>query len=151
MTNFYDILEVIKKALLSEPFTSTVTYGNITEVDLNKTTIFPLAHMNVTSIEYNTNTFRFNINILLMDIVDQSNEPEQNNLVGNDNTHDILNTQLTNAGRLLSQLKRGYLAKNGYELQDGAFIEPFDERFENHLAGVSLDFSVDIALNIPIC
>ena len=149
--NFYDITKVIKDTLLAEPFTSTVTYGNITEVDLNKTTIFPLAHMTVTNADFNENTWTYDVNILVMDIVDQSNEDELNNLVGNDNTFDILNTQLAVCGRFLGEMKRGLLAQNGYELEDGATCEPFDERFENHLAGWSIDFSVTVANSIPIC
>tara|TARA_R110000796_G_scaffold162344_1_gene279146 strand:- start:31850 stop:32314 length:465 start_codon:yes stop_codon:yes gene_type:complete len=149
--NFYDITKVIKDGLLNGPFTNTVTYGNITEVDLNKTTIFPLAHMNIVNADFNENTWTYDFDILVMDIVDWSNEDEVNNLVGNDNTFDILNTQQAVCGRLLGELKRGNIAINGYELEDGATCEPFQERFENHLAGWNLQFSVTVANSIPIC
>ena len=42
MTHVYDILEIIKDELLASPSVNTVTYGDLSEVDLDKTTIFPL-------------------------------------------------------------------------------------------------------------
>ena len=41
----YDILTKIKEHLEADVSINTVTFGDIMEVDLNKQTIFPLAHM----------------------------------------------------------------------------------------------------------
>jgi hypothetical protein len=49
---FYQLTETIKDQLLNDVNTNTVTTGDITEIDLSKQTIFPLAHIivnNVTS------------------------------------------------------------------------------------------------------
>ena len=48
MTQVYDIVDKLKDRLRTNPNVFTVTYGDISEVDLNKTTIFPLSHLNIT-------------------------------------------------------------------------------------------------------
>ena len=44
MTGFYKLLDTLKAELISSPFVNTVTYGDISDVDLNKQNIFPLSH-----------------------------------------------------------------------------------------------------------
>ena len=62
---FYYILDKLKKYLLGNPnegqvqnkvdmfSVKTVTYGDITEIDLNKTSIYPLAHIMVNNVQHN--------------------------------------------------------------------------------------------------
>ena len=47
MTQVYDIVDKLKDRLRTNPNVFTVSYGDITEVDLNKTTIFPLSLMEI--------------------------------------------------------------------------------------------------------
>ena len=52
---FYQITETIKSNLLSDVNVNTVTTGDISDVDLQKQTIFPLCHIiinNVTPVSY---------------------------------------------------------------------------------------------------
>ena len=42
MKEVYDLLDKIKDRLRANNITNTVTFGDIMEVDLTKTTIFPL-------------------------------------------------------------------------------------------------------------
>ena len=70
MTHVYDILDVIKDELLTNPSVNTVTYGDITDVDLDKTTMFPLSHMLIDSANYKQRTVVFDIKLLCADIVD---------------------------------------------------------------------------------
>jgi uncharacterized protein with ATP-grasp and redox domains len=44
MTTVYDIISEIKTFLRDHPIVNEVTFGDITEVNLNKTTMFPLVH-----------------------------------------------------------------------------------------------------------
>jgi hypothetical protein len=49
---FYQLTETIKDQLLNDVNTNTVTTGDITEIDLSKQTIFPLAHIIVNNVTH---------------------------------------------------------------------------------------------------
>ena len=151
MKGFYQISQAIKDQLDADAFVNTVTIGDIFKVDLNKQTIFPLSHIMINSAAYNGNTFNYSISVLCMDIVDESKEEVEDIFVGNDNEQDVLNTQQMVATRLLEMLRRGDLYDDGFQLQEGASIEYFVDRFENKIAGVTATFNVVAQNDMTIC
>jgi hypothetical protein len=151
MKGFYQISQAIKDQLDADAFVNTVTIGDIFKVDLNKQTIFPLSHIMINSAAYNGSTFNYSISVLCMDIVDESKEEVEDIFVGNDNEQDVLNTQQMVATRLLEMLRRGDLFDDGYQLQDGASIEYFVDRFENKIAGVTVTMNVIAQNTMTIC
>jgi hypothetical protein len=151
MKGFYQISQAIKDQLDADAFVNTVTIGDIFKVDLNKQTIFPLSHIMINSAAYNGSTFNYSISVLCMDIVDESKEEVEDIFVGNDNEQDVLNTQQMVATRLLEMLRRGDLFDDGYQLQDGASIEYFVDRFENKIAGVTVTMNVIAQNDMTIC
>jgi len=151
MKGFYQISKAIKDQLYADAFVNTVTMGDIFKVDLNKQTIFPLSHIMINSAAYNGNTFNYSISVLCMDIVDESKEATTDIFLGNDNEQDVLNTQQMVATRLLEILRRGDLYDDGFQLQDGASIEYFVDRFENKIAGVTVTMNVIGQNDMTIC
>jgi hypothetical protein len=151
MKGFYQISQAIKDQLDADAFVNTVTIGDIFKVDLNKQTIFPLSHIMINSAAYNGSTFNYSISVLCMDIVDESKEATADIFLGNDNEQDVLNTQQMVATRLLEMLRRGDLFDDGYQLQDGASIEYFVDRFENKIAGVTVTMNVIAQNDMTIC
>jgi hypothetical protein len=151
MKGFYQISQAIKDQLDADAFVNTVTIGDIFKVDLNKQTIFPLSHIMINSAAYNGSTFNYSISVLCMDIVDESKAEVEDIFVGNDNEQDVLNTQQMVATRLLEMLRRGDLFDDGYQLQDGASIEYFVDRFENKIAGVTVTMNVIAQNDMTIC
>ena len=150
MVAFYNILDTIKGELLDSPFVNTVTYGALDRVDLNKKTIFPLSHFMVNNVSYGENTLTYNLSLLCMDIVNISNDEVEDIFVGNNNEHDVFNTQQSVIIRVLDALKRGDLYTNLYQLQGEPNIEPFVDRFENRLAGWAVTFDV-VVVNDMSC
>lgn len=151
MKGFYQISQAIKDQLDADAFVNTVTIGDIFKVDLNKQTIFPLSHIMINSAAYNGSTFNYSISVLCMDIVDESKEEVEDIFVGNDNEQDVLNTQQMVATRLLEMLRRGDLYDDGFQLQEGASIEYFVDRFENKIAGVTVTMNVIAQNDMTIC
>ncbi len=151
MKGFYEISQAIKNQLDDDAFVNTVTIGDIFKIDLNKQTIFPLSHIMINSAAYNGNTFNYSISVLCMDIVDESKEATTDLFRGNDNEQDVLNTQQMVATRLLEMLRRGDLYDDGYQLQDGATIEYFVDRFENKIAGVTVTMNIVAQNDMTIC
>jgi len=148
---FYQITKTIKDTLLADVNVNTVTTGDISEVDLNKQTIFPLSHMIINNVSQDEQTLTFNISVLAMDIVDVSKEETTDLFVGNDNQQDVLNTQLAVINKLLQKLRMGTLYRDKYQLDGSVSCEPFLDRFENNIAGWVGTFDVVIENDIPIC
>ena len=151
MKQVYDTLSKIQDQLQVEPFINTVTFGSLNDVDLDKQSIFPLGHLTMNSTSVATNVFRFNMSILVMDIVDISKEETTDKFTGNDNEQDVLNTQMAVINRLLELLRRGDLYTELYQLDGSPTIEPFVDRFENKLAGWTLTMDVLVTNDMTIC
>ena len=148
---FYQLTSTIEDQLLADVNTNTVSIGDISKVNLNKQDIFPLAHMIVNSVSVEENVLRFNISILACDIVDQTKDRTTDRFTGNDNEQDILNTQLSVLNRLIQRLRMGTLHQDLYQLDGNASLIPFNDRFENQLAGWAADMDILIYNDIYIC
>jgi len=148
---FYQITETIKDQLLNDINVNTVTTGDITDIDLSKQTIFPLCHIIINSATVEEQVLRFSISVLAMDVVDQSKEATSDIFKGNNNEHDILNTQLAVVNKLTQILRMGTLYRDKYQLDGDPTCEPFYDRFENQVAGWACTFDVLIENDINIC
>lgn len=151
MNGYYYIVNTLKTYLSNLDFINTITIGDIFSVDLNKQTIFPLAHIIVNNAQLNENTISLNVSILFMDIVDESKSEITNIWDGNDNEQDVLNTQLTLAQKLSSDLIRGSLYSSLIQIASAPNAEPFIDRFENKIAGWTLTFDVIVPNDMTIC
>lgn len=151
MNGYYYVVNTLKDYLKSNDFINTVSIGDIFSVDLNKQTIFPLAHIIVNNAQLAENNTSLNISILFMDIVDESKAEITDIWEGNDNEQDVLNTQLALASKLTADLVRGYLYSNLIQVQGTPAAEPFVDRFENKIAGWTLTFDVIIPNDMTLC
>jgi len=148
---YYQITKTLRDTLLDDVNVNTVTTGDISDVDLSKQTIFPLAHIIVNSAQFNTNHWRLSVSVLCMDIVDVSKDETTDIFTGNTNEQDVLNTQLAVLNLLLSKLSRGTLYTDKYQVDGTPSCEPFVDRFEHLLTGWSCTFDVLIQNDIDIC
>ena len=148
---FYQLTQTIKDQLLADINVNTVTTGDIYDVNLNKQDIFPLSHIIVNNVLQQEQTLTFNISIIAMDIVDQSKSVTTDKFKGNNNEQDILNTQLSVLTLLVQKLRMGALHQEMYQVEGNATLTPFNDRFENELAGWAADFEVLIYNDIYIC
>jgi len=148
---FYLVVNEIKDELLNNPSIKTMTFGNITDVDLGKQTMFPLAHMIIDNVVHAEKTMQFSFTILTMEQVDSNKDYVDDLFLGNTNTHDILNTQLSVSNRLITRLRKGQMYEDGYQLVGDATCEPFFDRFENVLAGWATTFTVEIFNDLNYC
>lgn len=150
MQAYYDIIDILNNQLSSDDFVNTVTTGDIFDVDLNKQTIFPLSHIIVNNVTKTGAILSFNITIMCMDVVDISKEETDNILRGNDNEHDVLNTQLAVCLRAIEVLQMGANTKR-WRIEGDPSLEPFTERFENYLAGWACTFDLLIPHKMTKC
>jgi len=153
MNTYYRLTDAIKESLLSDGIINNVSTGDLFNVDLNKVTIFPLAHVIVNTVAESAsgNTNIFNVSVLLMDVCDISPKESSDLWLDNDNEQDIFNTQLELGKRFVESMRRGDLYENGYQLNGSANYEAFSDRFENKLVGWTITFNLETANDTTIC
>ncbi len=148
MKAFYNLMDKVYTYLNGSPSVSTVTFGNIFDVDLSKQTLFPLSHINIQNVTFSEHTMKFSLQVICMDIVDASKDdkldPASVPYRWLDNRADVLNTQLTVINGLQSSLRRGGLNDEDYVLTSDATANLFEDRFENLLSGWALDLTIEI-------
>ena len=152
MIEFYNLLDNIKDHLRINPNVTTVTFGDIMDVDLNKTTMFPLSHMMVSDVAFSDHIVTATLDLLFLDIVDDNREEATDSFLSNNNLQDILNTQLAVGNLLQSSLRRGELFTNKLQVLTNVTARPFYDRFENQLAGWAFTISIQLPnTNVSIC
>ena len=152
MNHVYDILDVLRDELRSHPSVNTVSYDDINDLDLDKTTIFPLSHLLIDNASYGERTITFSIKLLCGDIVDYNQSPNDfDEFYGNDNLHDVMNTQFQVINSLIIKLMRGDLFKSNYQVTSTPSAEPFKEKYGNVLAGWTTDIEIEVPNGISIC
>ena len=151
MNGFHRVTDIIKETLQADVNCNTVTYGDITQIDLDKQTIFPLSNVILNGATSAENTMTFNFSVLAMDIVDVSKAEVTDAFVGNDNEQDVLNTQLSVLNKLIQKLRIGSLYADRYQVTGDVSLEPFRDRFENQIAGWTATFDIMIENDVNVC
>jgi hypothetical protein len=136
MNNLYNVLDELRTLLLLSDFTNTVTFGEVSDVDLNKLTNFPLVHLNVDNVTIDDLYIDFTLNMIACDVVDISKEEVSDLFLGNNNVQDILSTQLKVITDASNFFRNGDLRTNNFVMTNGTVTAtPFLDKFENQLAG----------------
>lgn len=153
---FYNTLNKIKEQLLADVNVNTVTTGDLTEVDLNKQTIFPLSHIIVNNAQLMGNTILFDFSVLAMDVVWQTKNVAaegtiDTTFVGLDNEQDVLNTQLAVLNKLNEVIRRGEVFTDKFQLSGTPTCEPFYDNYENKLAGWTYTAQIIVQNDIDVC
>ena len=153
MRQVYTVLDKLKEILRANGITKTVTFGDLTEVDLNKTTIFPLSHIAFGNVTFSEHILSASIRILCLDIVDVTKEKQTEDMMfGNDNLQDILNTQLQVVNDLQQEMRRGDAFSNNFQITTSVTTEPFQDNFENQLAGWGVTINIEVPTNeLSLC
>lgn len=149
--SYYELLEIIEQKIMEVSDTKTITTGDLSRVDIQKKTIFPLSHIVVNSIGQNEQTLRYNVSVLAMDIVSTNKAQVADLLRGNDNEQDVLNMRAYVLNRLIQSMRAGDLYRDKYQVDGEVTIEFFADRFENNLAGAEATFDIFVPNDIDIC
>lgn len=151
MNGFYNLVSAIQTNLEASEFVGTVSYGDIFNVDLEKKEIYSLSHFIIDSATQEDRVWTFSLSLICMDLVDENSNDKANLVIYNDNTQDVLNTQMFVIGQLMESLKRGSLYDDKFQLFGTPSIESFTDRFNSKVAGWSCNFQVQIPNDQFIC
>jgi hypothetical protein len=141
--SYYKLLDTLKAQLNATNLISTVTDGQISDVDLAKQTLFPLAHIIVNQATIEGKLQRFNVTILAMDILDGKEKY--------DVEPSIMNAMLQALNRVYEVMTRGDLNPDYIMIDGTPNLEPFTDRFENKLAGWAMTFDVIMMSEMTVC
>ena len=149
MKEYYNLIDAMKGYLEGNNNVSTVTQGDMRQIDLNKSTIFPLSNIDVVNATFSQHVITFEIQVFCIDTVDVTKENAHDQLqpfYGADNIQDVYNTQLTVLNGLQSSLRRGGLNDCDYVLPEIEDVTANQIRHwnDNLLAGWEMTFSIDV-------
>jgi hypothetical protein len=153
MRQVYTVIEKLKDRLDANKITNKVSFGDILQIDLDKTTIYPLAHITMGDVVFSDHIVIASVQLFCLDIVDKTNELSSDDLFyGNDNLQDVLNTQLQVVNDVQQHLRRGDLFDDKLQLITDVTANPFLDNFENELAGWAVNISIELPnTEISIC
>jgi hypothetical protein len=146
----YDLIDTLKVELESNPFCNNVTIGELTEVDLRKQTIFPMAHITLNDVTHADNSLTFSITIVNVDIVNVSKDITQE-YYGNDNLFYILSNQLFVINKLVSRLKDSNVSSYNWQLEGNPLSTVINKEMENMIAGYETNLNISIPNTINKC
>ena len=152
MNGFYKVLDDIKDHFLANGITNTVSYGDDSKMDLNKTSIFPLVHLDINRVEYTDTSIVFTIYVLCVGLIDQDwvEESEDEFFTGN-NDQDVMNEQLFVLTGLVESLRRGDLYRNNVRLYVQPTAQPIGAFDDSQVAGWASEIQVAIPKDYSIC
>lgn len=148
--SLYRLIDSLKTELLSNDFCNEVTVGEMTELDLQKQTKFPLANITINSVTHNEFSLSFDVTIVNVDIVEVSKDEPENLIYNNDNLLYIWSNQMYVINRLLMKMKSFALTEN-IELVGTPVSEFINKEFENMLGGVSTNLMLEVGNGISVC
>ena len=153
MRAVYQVLDKMKNKLRQSPSIQTVSFGDLFDIDLNKTDIYPIAHIGLGNTSIQEHKLEVTVSLILLDVVDDNrNSTTEDEFYGNDNLQDILNTLLAEANILVSDLRRGSGYDELFQVESNVSAQPFLDRFENQLAGWSVEMTISFPNNdVSIC
>ena len=151
MIGYYRGTELIKSHLEADNDINTVVLGSLDRVDINKQTIFPLAHIVIDSSNSDNGMVKFSLTIDVMDVVDISKEDETEVWKGTTNFQDIMNTQHAVLENLERSILVGSLSDYKFEMVGEMVKEPFEYKYENLLCGWSASFDIQIPNEVQAC
>jgi hypothetical protein len=151
--NFYELIDTLKQLTEGNDFTNKITFGDISDVNLGKEDSFPLLHLMVEEAVIEERTIDYRIVIVAADLVDVIDEDlGVDDFYGNDNTQDVLNTQLRVLTALTNELRRLDLVNTGFaKLSEAVSATPFKDRFENDVAGWEATITIQKLNDATIC
>ena len=145
MRQVYTVIDKLNDKLKENGITNNVTFGDILEVELDKTTIYPLSHISMGDIVFSDRIITATIQLFCLDVVDKNNElTDEESIYGNDNLQDVLNTQLQVVNDIQQELRRGELFTDQMQLTTDITASPFLDNFENQLAGWAATISIEM-------
>ena len=165
---YLNVIQTLRKLGRQHYFINTTSVGDIFDINLEKNEIFPLMHINPTSVTTGSNQLNYNFQIFVCDLVSEKedwNEGQSSvGLPNLTNEIDVFNDTLQTCVDIISIFRNSqWQAQNNPDTDvgdinlpvyftDGDYtIEPFTERFDNLLTGWVFQMTVVVQNGFDTC
>ena len=157
MIGYYEFSEAIYDHFTAEENTNTIMFGESSEIDTKKQTIFPLAHAYIDGVNFPTDALlSFVLTITVLDIVNINKKgistvPLVERWKGLDNRQDIYNTQLATLEKFTKAVRVGTLSDLDYEVLSISDAEKIVDARGNKLFGWEQVYTIQIQNTVTSC
>lgn len=151
MKGYYDFTTALHNFLITDVLVNQVTKGSLDKITNAKKDMYPLAHVMIDGGAFESNTMRFTVTLVVMDLVDYTKEDLTHLYYGNNNEDDIHNQTLIICQRAFEDMRRGQMNANYSIESDTASFEFFVDRFTDDVAGCTMTFDVVMSNEMTIC
>ena len=151
MKGYYDFTTALHNFLITDVLVNQVTKGSLDKITNAKKDMYPLAHVMIDGGAFESNTMRFTVTLVVMDLVDYTKEDLTHLYYGNNNEDDIHNQTLMICQRAFEDMRRGQMNANYSIESDTASFEFFVDRFTDDVAGCTMTFDVIMRNDMTIC
>jgi hypothetical protein len=145
-TLYYNVLNYFKTIMKNHPSIGIATYGDFADFDTREFPTYPVANLQILDTDFGTNTTNYTIELTIADKVKNKNNEsvgERNEqtipFYGVDDVVDIHANTLAILNDLTSYTQRGV---QGFEINTDIVCTPFQDRFNNGLAGWVASFTL---------
>lgn len=143
---YYNVLNYFKTIMKNHPSIQVVTQGLISDFDTREFPEYPVGNVQITQTNWTTSTSDYSIQLTIADKIknkDNESEPRTNAetipFYGVDDTVDIHANTLSILNDLTAYTQRGV---DGFEINSEISCLPFEDRFNNGLAGWVATFTL---------
>ena len=151
MKGYYDFTTALHNFLITDVLVNQVTKGSLDKITNAKKDMYPLAHVMIDGGAFESNTIRFTVTLVVMDLVDYTKEDLTHLYYGNNNEDDVHNQTLMICQRAFEDMRRGQMNANYSIESDTASFEFFVDRFTDDVAGCTMTFDVIMRNDMTIC
>ena len=146
---------------------STVSVGDIYDIDLSKETLFPLLHINPVNVQTGDSELIYNFQLFICDLVSEKDNwqtyqaAQLTKLIDNkNNEQQVFNQTLEIATDFIGMLRHSSrqslagvndIKSPVYFTQDQFTLDPFQERFDNLLCGYVFQVGIKVMNDFDTC
>lgn len=157
MQTFYSFTQFFANVCNAHPNITTFDMSDIRTLDTEKQTFFPYANLIVNNANIDSGVMTYNVTFMVMDRVVEVEELSEGklntitkNYKGYSNVMDVYNSTLLTINDVISYIYRNPDAYQ-YNVIGSSLCTPFEERFQNLLAGWAVDMNIAVGNPNDMC
>lgn len=152
MNQVYRVLSEVKDHFEVNGITNKVTFGDIHEIDADKSTMIPLTNIYLSSLGFNDVVSQFTVTVHCLGWKKELKTVDpDNDFYGANNVMDVLNEQYFVLGKFIKDLSDGELYDSFIRLNGNPVADMVMDLGPNNLCGWSANINIDVKNEISGC
>jgi hypothetical protein len=145
---YYNVLNYFKSIMENHPSIQVVTQGNIEDFDTREFPMYPVGNVSITSAEFDGTLTNYGIQLIVADKI--KNKNNESNPITNAQTipfygvDDVVDIHANTLGIINDLTSYTQKSVDGLEINNTISNEPFEDRFNNGLAGWASTFTLTV-------